>query len=236
MTSSHRDRRALGLLAITIGFMGLFLFLPATTFIMRGKTPNAFFPYFTVSFFIFFLCLPVVGFGLRAGKSWAGKAGIALSSLAFLLFVLLMLTGYSPMPTPDFNYTDLHRAAERCDVQTAKESFKPEDLDKLDREGYTPLAYAARGGCLEVAEFLVEKGAHIDLSEEHSKWTPLHQAADQKHAEMVDYLLKKGADPEAVTSLGDTPMTLATRQSAFRFRPPGNESETVKVLQRQVSK
>jgi hypothetical protein len=88
MNSSHRNRKALGTLSITIGFMGLFLFLPAITFIMQGKTPNAFFPYFAACFFIFFLCLPVVGFGLRAGKPWATKAGVVLLAFFAALIVI----------------------------------------------------------------------------------------------------------------------------------------------------
>lgn len=68
----------------------------------------------------------------------------------------------------DVEYTALHKAAEDCamdELRAALDAATPDvrggELDRLDREGYTPLSYAARGGCLEGIKLLIRSGAVV---------------------------------------------------------------------------
>ena len=137
---------------------------------------------------------------------------------------------------PDINHTKLHEAAEYGDVVKAREALKAlsrsekrEGINLLDREGYTPLCYAARAGCLEVVKLLVKEGASVDRAEEHG-WTPLLRAADQRHAEVVRYLLEHGANPNFTTRLGKTPLSVALAGSVFSYGPKGDRDATVGAL------
>ncbi|XP_064628158.1 ankyrin repeat domain-containing protein 17-like isoform X2 [Lineus longissimus] len=113
------------------------------------------------------------------------------------------------------------------------------NLEEVNDEGYTPLMEAARegheemvalllahgadinaqteetqetaltlaccGGFLEVSDFLIKAGADIELGCS----TPLMEAAQEGHLDLVRYLLKSGANVHAQTGTGDTALTYA---------------------------
>ncbi|KAG8531321.1 uncharacterized protein KY384_002950 [Bacidia gigantensis] len=58
------------------------------------------------------------------------------------------------------------------------------------------LQCAAATGRLEIAEYLITKGAHVDLVAGYYG-SPLQAAAGEGHAQMVELLLKKGAEPNS---------------------------------------
>lgn len=138
---------------------------------------------------------------------------------------------------PDFNYTDLHKAADECDlkkggaaIDALSTAANSEEINRLDREGYTPLAYAARSGCIELVRLLIEKGAAVDATGDYARWTPLLRAANQRHAEVVRHLLAHGANVNAKAGFGQTPLIAAIRGSVFGNGSKGNRDETIRAL------
>lgn len=69
----------------------------------------------------------------------------------------------------------------------------------------TALTLACCGGFLEVADFLIKAGADIELGAS----TPLMEAAQEGHLDLVRYLLESAADVHAQTQTGDTALTYA---------------------------
>lgn len=69
----------------------------------------------------------------------------------------------------------------------------------------TALTLACCGGFLEVSDFLIKAGADIELGAS----TPLMEAAQEGHLDLVRYLLETNANVHAQTQTGDTALTYA---------------------------
>lgn len=69
----------------------------------------------------------------------------------------------------------------------------------------TALTLACCGGFLEVADYLIKHGADIELGAS----TPLMEAAQEGHLDLVKFLLENKADVHAQTQTGDTALTYA---------------------------
>jgi cytohesin len=82
---------------------------------------------------------------------------------------------------------------------------RPKDMH---RGGFTPLLYAARQGCSEAAQALVEGGADIDLVDP-DRTTPLIVALMSFHFDTAAYLIEAGADPDAWDLYGHSPVYVA---------------------------
>ncbi|CAN0235175.1 unnamed protein product, partial [Hapterophycus canaliculatus] len=81
-----------------------------------------------------------------------------------------------------------------------------------------PLVLAAAGSPVTVVEFLIEKGASLDLAATCDDVgmvpkgsTALHVAASQDRIEVVEALLLAGARPNVSDGLGWTPLMMSTR-------------------------
>ena len=74
-----------------------------------------------------------------------------------------------------------------------------------DENMRTPLFHAAQDGTLEVAKFLVSKGAEVNAREEDGE-TPLHFAAKDDEYATVQFLVEKGAEVNARDRYGKTPL------------------------------
>lgn len=73
----------------------------------------------------------------------------------------------------------------------------------IDREGWTPLHYAATGPQPAAVAWLLERGARADARSPNGT-TPLMMAARYGSEESVDILLRRGADPKLRNQLNLT--------------------------------
>ena len=83
------------------------------------------------------------------------------------------------------------------------------DLNAKDKaDQLTALHWAAGRGRLNVARFLIEKGADINVRS-GTEGTPLHEAVWRRRLEMIGFLVESGADINFANRDGDTPVDLA---------------------------
>lgn len=91
----------------------------------------------------------------------------------------------------------------------------------VNREGWTPLHYAASKGHRDMMRLLLENEAYID-SESSNGTTPLMMAAFSNSPLAVKLLLEEGADPTLVNHGGASALDIAlskeNAQSAFYIR------------------
>ena len=73
-------------------------------------------------------------------------------------------------------------------------------------------------------ELLLEYGANIDVQDMRG-WTPLHKAADNKTRKLS--LLNHGADPQAQTNNGKTPIQLANEP--YWLKSEKEEAQNIRI-------
>jgi len=102
---------------------------------------------------------------------------------------------------------DIHDAAKKGDLVKVKTLLQkdPTLLNAKGENQKTPLHWAAEAGHAEIVEFLVSKGAEINILNVISE-TPLHYAAVYGHKGIVELLLKKGAKVNIVDHAKRTPL------------------------------
>ncbi|KAF7937658.1 uncharacterized protein EAE98_001972 [Botrytis deweyae] len=101
----------------------------------------------------------------------------------------------------------------------------PEDLNQADNALNTPLHGASLVGYDKIVEFLLSKDCNVDVVNDLGD-TPLHDAIDNGHVEVVRLLLEYGADPrKAKKAGGDEPSDLA----AAYVSVPEDEENTRKT-------
>ncbi|MCC7234829.1 MAG: ankyrin repeat domain-containing protein [Bryobacterales bacterium] len=88
----------------------------------------------------------------------------------------------------------------------------PRMIDSHSPDGFTPLALACFFGHVELARWLINRGANLDLAAENPmQVTPLHAASAGRHLEIVRALLEGGANPNARQQGGFTPLHAAAQ-------------------------
>ncbi|GFU39754.1 ankyrin repeat and KH domain-containing protein 1 [Nephila pilipes] len=123
------------------------------------------------------------------------------------LAMLLLDRGANIEEVNDEGYTPLMEAArEGHEEMVALLLSQGADINAQTEETQeTALTLACCGGFLEVADFLIKAGADIELGAS----TPLMEAAQEGHIELVRYLISQGANVNATTATGDTALTYA---------------------------
>ncbi len=95
------------------------------------------------------------------------------------------------------------------------------DVNKTNALGEQALLHAAWRGQKLAIEWLLGHGAKI--SREGKEWAALHYAAFAGHADVVKLLLNRGADVNALSTNGSTPLMMAARE--------GREAIAAELLQ-----
>jgi len=104
---------------------------------------------------------------------------------------LLLSSGVQP---------DVHEAAAIGDVNRIRNLLNgaPALLDSYSLEGFTPLALAAHFGHIEVARFLIDRGANVNgISQHPMRLSPIHAALFGGRTDMALLLIDHGADVDA---------------------------------------
>lgn len=101
----------------------------------------------------------------------------------------------------------IHLAARIGDLRLVKEMVTrcPKCVHSVDAMLFTPLHWAAIKGRLEVVQYLVESGAHLNVRDDRGR-TALHRAAENDHLDVVCMLIKEGALVNMQDNFGWTPL------------------------------
>ncbi len=105
---------------------------------------------------------------------------------------------------------EIHEKAQEGDLARVKELMgaDPSLLESKDAAGSTPLIAACAGGQLEVAKFLVGKGADIHAGDNENSG-PIHLAGVSGNTELIGYLLDLGIEVDTRDENGMTAMLFA---------------------------
>lgn len=86
-----------------------------------------------------------------------------------------------------------------------------DDYEQSDSNGLTLLHWAAKGGSVAVARYLLESGAHVNAVAREEQATALHYASETGNHEMINLLLRFKADTTQRDEWGSAPIEWAFR-------------------------
>ena len=102
---------------------------------------------------------------------------------------------------------DLIQHAGKGELQKVKSLIAAgTDVNARDKDGNTPLHYAAKYGNAKVVNALIAAGAHVD-ARDHQGNTPLAVAVDGRRVEAIQPLTAAGADVNTRNNEGETPLS-----------------------------
>ncbi len=101
------------------------------------------------------------------------------------------------------------------------------DLNEADTSGRTPLIHAvlAEKPSPRLIQFLVDKGADVNVADSAQQWTALAYAIEARQLAIAKLLLDLGANPDVPDLFGNTPLWRAT------FNARGNDAPVKLLLQ-----
>ncbi len=119
----------------------------------------------------------------------------------------LMLAGVDPNVRDGQGNTALHVAIREESGKSFETLLKSPatDVNAINQAGETPLMLAAIKGRLDWVKDLVQRGALVD----EPGWSALHYAAAGPNEQVVRWLLAHGADVDARSPNGTTPLMMA---------------------------
>lgn len=110
----------------------------------------------------------------------------------------------------------------------------PEDLNRADAMGWTPLHYAAIGGGLDAVRVALARGADPNPRDTHGQ-TPFAWACTKGHLEIVDALTQAGAEGTCTATRPADPKPTRDQQALARVMRAGNVGEVRKHLAQGVT-
>lgn len=153
---------------------------------------------------------------LRREKGGA-KRFVILACIVLADFILGIIIGYA-MPKPRF-LEPQHIIPATKDDNFSEVRFLLDsgaNANLRDRDGRTPLHWAANRGGIGLVKLLLDSGADVN-ARDNDKLTPLHAAARKDRREAAKLLLERGADLNAKDKSGKTPQATATELNFTEF-------------------
>ena len=83
---------------------------------------------------------------------------------------------------------------------------------------------AATDGNIEAVKQYLDAGGDVNAVWDVMGTTPLHSAAWNSHKEIAELLIAKGADVNAMSKFGETPLGLADGETADLLRKHGGKT------------
>ena len=123
---------------------------------------------------------------------------------------LLVFAAFIISASPNARAQDIYISSYRGDLETVKRLLAedPDLINSRNSVGRFPLEMAAQTGQIEVARYLLDKGADVNMNRGGA--TALHMASIYGgNTELISLLLEAGADINAKTGDGATPLNLA---------------------------
>ncbi len=119
----------------------------------------------------------------------------------------LLLAGVDPNVRDAQRNTALHVAVREDSGKAVEALLKSPgvDVNAINQAGETPLMLAAIRGQLDLVKQLVQRGALVN----DAGWSALHYAAAGPNEHVVRFLLGRGADIDARSPNGTTPLMMA---------------------------
>eukprot|EP00102_Acyrthosiphon_pisum_P011321 XP_008180009.1 PREDICTED: uncharacterized protein LOC100167995 isoform X5 [Acyrthosiphon pisum] len=161
------------------------------------------------------IAVTLLDYGAKANaESKAGFTPLHLSSQEGNVEMTTLLLNHNADP----NYksknglTPMHLTAQedKHKVAVVLDNYHA-DINPETKAGFTPLHVACHFGQLNMVRFITARqGVNINATTA-SGYTPLHQAAQQGHSTIVSHLLDKGADPDLLTSQGQTALSISQK-------------------------
>lgn len=87
------------------------------------------------------------------------------------------------------------------------------DINNKDRNGISALMYACSNGWLKIVEFLIDRGADIEIKDNHSGETALFFAVRYNRVNVVKFLLSRNANKDVTSKKGQTLYVIAENKN-----------------------
>ncbi len=141
-----------------------------------------------------------------------------LFGMPALLGLLVLLVAAAPNPDPPV--ADAAMKGDLEQVRALVESGM--DVNEPRGDGMTALHFSAERGDAELAAFLLEQGADVEVTTRLGAYTPVHFAARNGNGAVLRLLLERGADPDVRTETGGV--------TALHFAAGAGDAEAVEAL------
>ena len=131
------------------------------------------------------------------------KGEIKMKTSRLILIVIVLLLATTVMQAQE-----IFDAVKKNDMAKVKELIEKDtqQIQAKDQQGYSLLNLACNLGHIEIINFLIDKGADINLLAGRLDLTPLMECARAGNLEVAKLLVEKGADVQIMNKMGISAM------------------------------